>query len=227
MEDLIQLFKNSLEDAVFSRTEKRDIKHLLKKKNYRPQELELLRHEIFNLAKEHEGKLSGKELVEWVEGAIKATIPKEKKDSYSEGYFSPGISVKSVIISHLRKANVSLRICVFTISDDEIAEEIIAAHRRGVRVKIVTDDVKVYDKGSDIAYFVKNGLKVKTDSTEYHMHHKFFVVDRKILLTGSYNWTRQAAENNQENMLVTTEKSVVKAYLSEFSKLWKQFHWYH
>jgi len=52
------------------------------------------------------------------------------------------------------------------------------------------------------------------------MHHKFCIIDKTILITGSYNWTRSAAERNQENILVTTEEEVTKSYLREFEKLW-------
>ena len=56
----------------------------------------------------------------------------------------------------------------------------------------------VLDLGSDIERHVKAGIAVKVDRTEHHMHHKFAVVDGKSVVTGSYNWTKSAAEFNQE-----------------------------
>ncbi|MCP4146824.1 MAG: hypothetical protein GY757_03645, partial [bacterium] len=47
--------------------------------------------------------------------------------------------------------------------------------------------------------------------------------DRSQVLTGSYNWTRSAAEHNHENILTTDEKNVVAAYKEEFEKLWNAF----
>ena len=55
------------------------------------------------------------------------------------------------------------------------------------------------------------------------MHHKFCVVDKSVLLTGSYNWTKSAADRNQENLLVTEDPKMVKAYISEFENLWDTF----
>ena len=55
------------------------------------------------------------------------------------------------------------------------------------------------------------------------MHHKFAVFDRRILLTGSYNWTRSAAGHNEENLLVTDEAKLVGPYLQRFEKLWESY----
>jgi len=55
------------------------------------------------------------------------------------------------------------------------------------------------------------------------MHHKFVVIDGRVLLTGSFNWTRQAISGNQENLLALTNKRIVSLYRQEFDKLWKNF----
>ena len=55
------------------------------------------------------------------------------------------------------------------------------------------------------------------------MHHKFAVFDRKVLLTGSYNWTRSAASENQENLIVTEAPGLVRSFAAEFDKLWAAF----
>jgi len=55
------------------------------------------------------------------------------------------------------------------------------------------------------------------------MHHKFVVIDNRILITGSFNWTRQAIIGNKENLIVTTHSKLVPLYRSEFEKLWIAF----
>ena len=55
------------------------------------------------------------------------------------------------------------------------------------------------------------------------MHHKFAVIDGHMLLTGSFNWTKQASEHNRENVLATTDPASVRRYMDEFNKLWKEF----
>jgi len=55
------------------------------------------------------------------------------------------------------------------------------------------------------------------------MHHKFALIDGHILLTGSFNWTRQAITGNCENVIVTDQKDLVTKFSLEFSKLWEAY----
>ena len=56
------------------------------------------------------------------------------------------------------------------------------------------------------------------------MHHKFALIDEELLITGSCNWSTSATNGNYENLLVTRDLSVVKAYKTEFLYLWEQFY---
>ena len=113
-------------------------------------------------------------------------------------------------------------ICVFTISDNLISEEIAACHHRGVRVRIITDNDKMEDRGSDIYQLSRAGVDIRIDRTSHHMHHKYMVVDQGYALTGSYNWTRSAAEHNEENVLVSNDPEIILAYQRKFDELWPQ-----
>jgi mitochondrial cardiolipin hydrolase len=122
----------------------------------------------------------------------------------------------------INKATKVIKICVFTISDDRITAAIRGAQLRGVRVMILTDNEKLFDKGSDVRELAQAGIEVRVDVTENHMHHKFAVIDNEALLTGSYNWTRSAARYNHENLLVTNQRDLVRSYLEEFDRLWQE-----
>ena len=113
-------------------------------------------------------------------------------------------------------------LCVFTITDDRLTSAILEAHHRGVRIRIITDDDKAADLGSDAAQFLNAGIALRTDRSRYHMHHKFAVFDGTLLLNGSYNWTRGAAENNEENFIITSDRRLVEEFSAAFEKLWKQ-----
>ena len=137
-------------------------------------------------------------------------------------YFSPGNDCLNAIQESLNSAKNSLKICVFTISDDRISEGILKAYKRGVDVKVLTDNEKLYDKGADIMDLAAKGVPVRVDMTQNHMHHKFAIIDNESVLTGSYNWTRSAANYNHENILITHDRDTVLAYCQEFDKLWKE-----
>jgi phosphatidylserine/phosphatidylglycerophosphate/cardiolipin synthase-like enzyme len=53
------------------------------------------------------------------------------------------------------------------------------------------------------------------------MHHKFAIFDGELLLNGSYNWTRSAAEHNQENFTVTNDPAVVRRFAEAFARMWE------
>lgn len=144
----------------------------------------------------------------------------------NQPFFSPGDECLDAIITCIRSAYKCLDVCVFTIADDRITKELLYRHYGGLEIKIITDNDKCYDRGSDIEEMVEKGIKVKVDNTPYHMHHKFMVIDDQYLLTGSFNWTRSASERNHENLVILDEKQIVKSYRREFDKLWKELVWY-
>ncbi len=53
-----------------------------------------------------------------------------------------------------------------------------------------------------------------------HMHHKFAIVDQRLLLSGSFNWTRQAVLGNRENVMVTDHYNALTSFRHEFLQLW-------
>ncbi|MBJ6118119.1 DUF1669 domain-containing protein [Pontibacter sp. BT310] len=147
---------------------------------------------------------------------------KEIEKQINRAYFSPGTECLNAILDSINNAEYSLKICVFTISDDRITAAIIKAHQEGVQVRLLTDNEKLFDKGSDIRELAAAGIETRVDVTQYHMHHKFAIIDNEALLTGSYNWTRSAANYNHENLLVTNQRDIVTSYLLEFDKLWDE-----
>lgn len=136
--------------------------------------------------------------------------------------FSPGEDCLGMIQRQLAGADRSIDICVFTVTDDRITDRIIAAHRRGIAVRLITDNDKQFDSGSDIARMVKAGVPTRFDPDNDHMHHKFAVIDDARLVNGSYNWTRGATRNH-ENLLVFSHAETVRRYAAEFERLWRAF----
>jgi mitochondrial cardiolipin hydrolase len=113
-------------------------------------------------------------------------------------------------------------VCVFTITDDRLADALLAAHRRGVAIRVLTDNDKAHDLGSDIERIAAAGVAVRIDRTPFHMHHKYAIFDGRRLLNGSYNWTRGAARDNQENVVVTDDPALVARFAAAFEALWGQ-----
>ena len=96
-------------------------------------------------------------------------------------------------------------------------------HQRGLDVRVITDNEKQHDLGSDIEWLREQGVPLRIDKGPYHMHHKFALFDGQILLNGSFNWTRSASDYNEENLLVTDQVQLVADYRREFEKLWQRY----
>ena len=146
-----------------------------------------------------------------------------KQKHTSEVYFSPGDDCAEAIVTELLSAKEKIDICVFTISDNVISREIIKAHQKGIQIRIITDDQKVNDKGSDINEMARQGIQVKVDNSKHFMHDKFAVFDTNAMLTGSFNWTRSASKYNQENIILSRNPALIKAFQAEFTSLWNKF----
>jgi phosphatidylserine/phosphatidylglycerophosphate/cardiolipin synthase-like enzyme len=152
-------------------------------------------------------------------GVTRRDAPRTQLDVH----FSPGDDCPSAIMTQIEGTQRSLDVCVFTITDDRITSTILDAHRRGVRVRIITDNDKAHDEGSDVGRLSRAGIEVREDDSPFHMHHKFAVFDGRMMLTGSYNWTRGAARNNQENLVVSSDPRLIAPFEREFSLLWARF----
>ena len=70
---------------------------------------------------------------------------------------------------------------------------------------------------------MQDGIPVKDDNSKYHMHHKFALIDGKTLVNGSFNWTRQAVLNNRENVVISSDRTLVQAFHQEFENMWSMY----
>ncbi|XP_040430834.1 mitochondrial cardiolipin hydrolase [Cygnus olor] len=127
----------------------------------------------------------------------------------------------SRLLRHLLSARRSLELCLFAFSSPQLGRAVRLLHRRGVRVRVVTDAQYMALKGSQIGLLRHAGIQVRHDQESGFMHHKFAIVDRKMLITGSLNWTTEAIQNNRENILIMEDAEYVQPFLEEFERIWE------
>lgn len=226
MNELAQLkidFKASLEDLIMNRSERKELKSGLQKARLDEHERQVLWSDMRKMALASSGDLKTQQLIDWLYecGKLLRNESDEKQGDHKV-YFSPGTACREAICSRIRFSRRQIRICVFTISDDEITEELLLAHRMGKDIKIITDNDKMYDVGSDIQQLMDAGVEVVIDRTDAHMHHKFALFDDEYVLTGSYNWTRSAATHNFENLIILQNHEAFVSYEREFESLWRR-----
>lgn len=219
-----QILKQSFAAHPLSRTEKTALSESLAAASLNNLQLALFRSRAFELATTFLTSAEGPAVIQWLEDINKLLLPSNgtERQEIREAWFSPHPDCPRRIQELLSEAKSKIDICVFTITDDRLTSAVMEAHRRGVRVRIITDNDKAADLGSDTDLLLQSGIALRVDRSEYHMHHKFAVFDQTTLLNGSYNWTRSAALNNEENFIVTDHPRLLRSFLTEFEALWNR-----
>jgi len=220
-----KMLAQTLEDNRLSKSERQALKERLRDAALDDRVRAVLRSRVFETARKKLDDVRTIPIVDWLEEVSKLLLPFSgpEGEPFVEAHFSPGEACVRRIRGMLDGARRSADVCVFTITDDRIAAGILAAHRRGAAVRIVTDDEKARDLGSDVLELARAGVPVRVDNSPYHMHHKFALFDDDLLLTGSYNWTRGAADSNEENMILSNDRRLLASFRGEFERLWKKF----
>jgi phosphatidylserine/phosphatidylglycerophosphate/cardiolipin synthase-like enzyme len=225
-DEIDEILLRTWDDRRLSRGERKVLTALLAEHREDRELLAYFRHRAFEIARRQTRDSRGAEVVTWLEEVIKALARAESGEevpSLAEAHFSPGDRCRRRIISLIDLCRRAADICVFTITDDRIAAALLAAHGRGVRVRVITDNEKVVDRGSDVEDLARAGIPVRMDTSEHHMHHKFALFDDAFLVTGSYNWTLSAANYNEENIIVSNDRRLIQAFGETFGKLWQAF----
>lgn len=191
-----------------------------------PDRLRFLRNRAFDIAREQvaANPVEALQMLKWVEQVVRTLdVNAGPVETLTSTYFSPGDACMQRLRALCASAKQTLDICVFTISDDRLSGVILDAHKRGVVVRIISDNDKVYDDGNDIRRLNESGIPVRVDHSEYHMHHKFALFDGKQLANGSFNWTRTATEHNDENLVVSNDRNLVRSFAQQFEVLWGRY----
>lgn len=134
-------------------------------------------------------------------------------------------NIKNILIKHISEATTSIEVAVAWFTHREIFKEILTALDRNVSVEILLSDsiINRGEYGLDFSLFLNKGGKLKfANSVKTFMHNKFCVIDEKLLITGSYNWTYAAEKYNSENIVVTDEPKVCDSFHAHFTNNWEK-----
>ena len=219
--EITKILKHTLSDYRLSRGERRALSGILQQLDVDERQLAVIRHQAFEIARDQTSDPEAKQLLSWLEDVAKVLLPQTtENETPDRAYFSPGEDCLRAIVNLLRRSSDTIDICVFTITDDRITDAIMQAKKAGTKIRILTDNDKAEDRGSDVGRLERAGIQVRVDKTDNHMHHKYALFDSKALLTGSYNWTRSAERYNEENIVVSHDRGLVQAFAKQFEKLW-------
>ncbi len=139
-------------------------------------------------------------------------------------FFTPGADCENNIISRINNAKYTIDIAVYSITNRNIVDAVIAAHKRGVKVRVITDKEQEKWYTSLVKELVATGVSARTNDSENNNkieHNKFAIFDGKEIESGSYNWTNSATQCNSENCMFF--KQTGKDFSERYEYLWKVY----
>ncbi len=146
------------------------------------------------------------------------------KPSVFEVYFFPNPDNEIYILYTLLSCKESIDICIYTINNIKFQNIIESLVKNRIKIRIICDNEMSQKQTSNIYYLASLGIPIKTnEQIRKLMHNKFAVIDNSVVISGSFNWTYQAVNYNQENILIIENKILAEKYCNEFNKLWNNF----
>ena len=140
-------------------------------------------------------------------------------DSTSICCFSPHGGCTDTIVDELNRAAHTIELQGYSFTSRRIGDALVAAKRRGVHVTVILDAAQTSDHRSEPQYMARHGVPVLLDARHAIAHSKVILIDGRTLMTGSFNFTRAAEEDNAENLLVLRDHPRLQsAYEENFRK---------
>ena len=141
-----------------------------------------------------------------------------------EALFSPGGSIKENLQKEMESTASTLDLAIHEMTSLEMAQILVKAKQRGVKVRGIADSKQANIRPSKITYLIQQGILVKVlgGKEKGVMNHRFMILDGKRVLIGSLDWSEATLKWNYENLLIVNESEVVAIYQKEFDRLWRE-----
>jgi phosphatidylserine/phosphatidylglycerophosphate/cardiolipin synthase-like enzyme len=134
-------------------------------------------------------------------------------------YFSPQDKPADSLIQAINGAASTIDFLAFSFTHDGIGQAVMDRGKAGVKVRGVFETTGSETRFSEFGRMREAGLEVYQDGNPYVMHHKVFVIDRRITVFGSFNFTDNAARSNDENMVIVDDPGFAGAFTEEVERI--------
>ena len=134
-------------------------------------------------------------------------------------FVCPEDNCKSHVIETLEQADESIYFMIYSFTDDDISDVLIEKFKKGLTVNGVMEKSQ-RSKYSEFSKISNAGIDVRWDKNRAAMHHKVFIIDEKIVITGSFNPTENGNTRNNENVVIIYDKNIAEQLLQEFYSLY-------
>ena len=138
--------------------------------------------------------------------------------------FSPEDKAISHIIPYVQAAKTSIQFLAFTYTQDQLGNAMIDRKKAGVDVRGVFESTGSDTEYSEMIPLYCAQAPVRQDGNPAFMHHKVIIIDGHIVVTGSLNFTDNADQQNNENVLIVDNADIARLYMQEFQRVWDAGH---
>jgi phosphatidylserine/phosphatidylglycerophosphate/cardiolipin synthase-like enzyme len=129
-------------------------------------------------------------------------------------------ALENAIVPLVNSATESIRFMTFSFTDYPLADTMSQRFKAGVDVAGVFETVGSETDAAELKTLMCRSVPVKQDGNSNFLHHKVIVVDERIVITGSMNYSTNAEESNDENVIIIDNADIARLYLQEFERVW-------
>lgn len=134
-------------------------------------------------------------------------------------YFSPQDRPAEHIARLVQDARSQVRFMAFSFTHDPIGDAMIARHRAGVSVQGVFENTGSNTQFSEFGRLREAGIQVYQDGNPYVMHHKVILLDNRVTIFGSFNFSENANTANDENLLIVEDPAFNARFQQEYDRV--------
>jgi phosphatidylserine/phosphatidylglycerophosphate/cardiolipin synthase-like enzyme len=133
-------------------------------------------------------------------------------------YFSPHGGCTDAIVKELGRARGEVLVQAYSFTSAPIAKALLDAHKRGVKVEVILDKSQRREKYSSSDFLANSGIPTQIDAKHAIAHNKVMIIDKEIVMTGSFNFTKAAEEQNAENLLIIRDAQLASMYIKNWQE---------
>lgn len=144
-------------------------------------------------------------------------------NKYVKTFFAPEDDVPGAIINEIMKANKEIKFLSYSFTHSKISEAILKKKKEGLKVSGIFEYTGSNTLYSEYKNLLNEGVTLyrykSIDSSKSFMHHKVIIIDNKTVITGSFNFTQNASNDNDENILIISSSETAERYNQEFERV--------
>src|ERR1035437_2555384 len=131
-------------------------------------------------------------------------------------FFSPHGGCTEAVVKNLQSATNTVLVQAYSFTSAPIAQALVDAHKRGVNVTVILDKSQRTERYSEADFFLHADIPTFIDAKHNIAHNKVMVIDGRITITGSFNFTKSADNQNAENLLVLDDPKLAARYAANW-----------